>query len=280
MNEDPYEILGIPQSTVDERILKKAYKIKSQYLDPKKTNGVTKREWDALNRAYVYLKKKNMATTTPQRTKKSFDFALEEKAEQFANDRMQDSMHLHQKQQKHPVYLPRFTPHVDTSRKIRRIDQQEAFDTYQRKSNSINSMIRERPFDADEAYTEMMKYRPKSTKYSDLLNESFDKNDTLENLNITPWGGFDMMDQTASIVDDGNIMVIHEGNSMHFDNSTTSLSNNFSDEYSFDGGNSKKLSKAEFRKQMSMMERDFAKKLAFEQEKNKSVIMEHFNSIQ
>ncbi len=283
MNEDPYAILGIPQNTTDEKLIKKAYKIKSHYLDPKKTNNTTKREWDLLNRAYVYLKKKNMAMEEqisinndhPHR-QQQYDSKMQQ-IEQMQKQR-QDQIEQLQKHQSHPKYLPRLEPKVEKTGKLRRIDEQEAFGRYLNKSkDNMNSMIRERQFDADAAYNEMMKHRPKSTKYSDLLNESFDKTDQLD-LNIVPWGGFDT-DQTASIVDDGNIMVIHEANSLHFDNSTD-LANDFDNIYSYDRTNQSggKMSKGEFSRQMRSMENDFSKTLKFEQEKNKKVLLEHFDS--
>lgn len=256
LNFDPYECLGVSKNCSDFDLIKNAYKKKSFYLNPEKTNGVTKYEFSNLNKSYLFIKMQADRTATIRHNPDSY----------------QDRSH----------------PQLNLDAKLANELRQRKIDlTKPSNGPPRNSLLSSENFDPEKAFQEMMHFRPTSARYNPNIETNTQRVQIGENYlkNVNGWGGNDNI--SAPIVSDENIMYIrnHEIDSFaevdsgpferNMPTSNTKIDKNEINSFMRLYHNLEKTPKVSlgvFKSQMDEMENSFNQKLSLEAEETRNFI--------
>jgi hypothetical protein len=287
---DPYECLGIDKGCFDEQQIKEAFKKKSNILDPKNNNGVTRLEFINLNKSYLYI----------------------------INQLRSDSGNSANGQQNNRIPLPLPLPHQQGRLPIQQQQQQQFPPRQMPRSipptqhlpppqitksgigstlggaGSMMSHLSIKEFNPVLAEHEMSLHKTQSTNYQDLINENKNNHHFDNVLQLDNWNGLDNFNQTAPILHDGHQMFVQSDSLMdnssylpkeyQFSNSGSSSGmvsssdlQSFRSQYGVGGGvgGGGKLNNREFKNRMSQMENSFNSKLLTEQQEKKDLISKY-----
>lgn len=262
---DPYDCLGIEKGCTDENIIRDAYKRKSVVLDPKNTNNLTRLEFFNLNKSYLQIKSnlQQMNQNYPQNNYPS-------QPDRFIPQMTKESRNN---------FIPPPTRQslINYGENSSGPTQRNFTAPIQKQLNSELSMNK---FDPEKSAQEMLKYRPESLNYKDLLKHRDDKN--LDNvLNLDSWNGMDSFLPSAPILQDqqgADANMYIQSDIMH--EQVYSLPKEYQESRSVIGGsgpvstrdvqsfmgvynssgasgNSRKLNKNEFKQELNNMERQY-----------------------
>jgi hypothetical protein len=250
---NPFECLGVSKTETNLQNIKRAYIQKKNVLDPELTDGLTHLEFNNLNKSYLVVKK-----------------YLEQTSKPF----------LPQHPTKLASALP--PPIVTKSYKSHNAPGDSRYKGY----NSILGYN----FDPQQSYNETVNNISQSTNYKEVL-EANKKATHLDNSlsNISSFdSAFDF--NVAPIIDDGHDMFVHDAavtdtsyfNNVNFQDQREYNSNPVStrDLQAFSRNRSinqegDKISKNQFRNQISKMEDDFNNNLNLEQQRRREIIQQH-----
>lgn len=278
---DPYDCLGIEKGCTDEAIIKDAYKRKSVVLDPKNTNNLTRFEFFNLNKCYLQIKNnlKQKQQNYPQQNYPQQNYPSNySQPDRFIPQMTKESRNnFIPTRQPQPSSIVYGANSIGGSGNSSGQTQRNFTAPIQKQLNSELSMNR---FDPEKSAQEMLKYRPESLNYKDLLKHRDDK--SLDNvLNLDSWNGMDSFLPSAPILQDqqgvdANMYI--QSDIMH--EQVYSLPKEYQESRSIIGGsgpvstrdvqsfmgvynssgasgNSRKLNKNEFKQELNHMERQY-----------------------
>jgi hypothetical protein len=284
---DPYECLGIDKGCFDEQQIKEAFKKKSNILDPKNTNGVTRLEFINLNKSYLYIINQLRSESSGNGNGNGGNSGNGGRIP-LPLPHQQARAQIPQQQQLPPRQLPRSVPptqHLPPPQ----ITKSGIGSTGS--SSGIMSHLSIKEFNPVLAEHEISLQKTRSTNYQDLINENKNNHHFDNVLQLDNWNGLDNFNQTAPILHDGTQMFVQSDSLMdnssylpqeyQFSNSrsasgmvSSSDLQSFRSQYGTgnNGAGGGKLNNREFQNRMSQMENSFNSKLVLEQQEKKDLI--------